>query len=182
MILFAQVASPEELAIRNSIESLRTIFVIILALAIGEAFKQFVSDSAEKPEDRHIHWWRLPALLAFIVLVVPFSHGMARYFFDNYSAAARPKPYAPFLLFDTIVIILLSIDIGWGAFTAWHHAPLMWRWVLVNGTIVPLLLLVLLYRRKHESLTGVVLCAILIVARSVADYWVSFEFYFPPQP
>jgi len=207
-MLFADVSGTEQ-AVRSSIESLRWLFAVVLALAIGEAFKQFVSDKAEKPEDSHIHWNRIWALVAFVLLVVPFSHGMARYFFETYQEAARPKPYARFLLVDTAVftveailffvlsralpqtqwrrfyntvIILLILDILWGSFTASTHAPRMWTWVIVNLCTVPLLAYFLHYYRARDSTTGMIACMAIIVCRTIADYALSFSFYFPPQP
>ena len=66
-MLFADVPGAEQ-AVRSSIESLRWLFAVVLALAIGEAFKQFVSDKAEKLQDSHIHWDRIWALAAFVAL------------------------------------------------------------------------------------------------------------------
>jgi len=207
-MLFADVPGAEQ-AVRSSIESLRWLFAVVLALAIGEAFKQFVSDKAEKPEDRHIHWDRIWALVAFVLLIVPFSHGMARYFFETYQEATRPRPYALFLAADTVVFtveailffvlsralprtqwrrfyitvsILLSLDILWGSFTAYHHAPMMWSWVIVNLCTVPLLACFLFCYRQSGSTTGMIACSVLIACRTIADYALSFSFYFPPQP
>jgi hypothetical protein len=40
----------------NAASFFQTVFSIVIALSIGEAFKQFIADSALKPEDRAIHW------------------------------------------------------------------------------------------------------------------------------
>ncbi|TMJ32315.1 MAG: hypothetical protein E6G88_03325 [Alphaproteobacteria bacterium] len=55
-------------------------FIIVFALALGEAFKQFVAEKANQPRDKVVDWSRLPALLSFVVLIFPFYQGMSRYF------------------------------------------------------------------------------------------------------
>jgi nucleoside 2-deoxyribosyltransferase len=208
MPLFAD-ASATELSVGSSIESLVRLFGIILALAIGEAFKQFVSDKAEKPEDRHIHWDRIFALVSFIFLVVPFFHGMARYFFETYREAVRPRPYAGYLLFDSgvftvesilffvlsrslprvqwrrfylTVVLLLFLDIIWGAVEAHDVARLIVWWVIINFVALVLLGLVLFFQWKTESMRGAILCMVILIGRTIADYSYSFSYYFPPQP
>jgi len=59
-------------AIISAIANLQHIFTVVLALSPGEAFKQFVSDRAVKPEDRSIRWDRLMALCSFLLLLIPF--------------------------------------------------------------------------------------------------------------
>jgi hypothetical protein len=205
--LFGDVPA-EELAVRSSVESLGRIFFVVLALAIGEAFKQFVADKAEKEEDRHIHWDRVWSLVSFVALVFPFSHGMARYFFDIYQVN-RPRPYAPALLFDSIgftieavlffvlsrslprvlwrrfyltVLFLLAVDGVWGSVAALRHAPSMWNWVFLDIGAVAVFGLVLLCFRKPASFWGPAFAMVAMLARAVLDYWMSFGFYFPPQP
>ncbi len=84
-------------------------FTIVLALALAEAFKQFIADKADKPEDRVIHWDRLPALLSFLFLAFPFFHGMSRYFFVTYIHTTTPPPhYAVYLMIDGIAFLFES--------------------------------------------------------------------------
>ena len=61
MILSLIQTSPD--AIRSTVESLQQIYTIVFALAIAEAFRQFVADRADPTEDRTIHWDRLFALI-----------------------------------------------------------------------------------------------------------------------
>ena len=100
--------SAEELSIQSGIESLGKLFAIVLALAIGEAFRQFVSDGGETGNFK-IRRDRIWALVGFVVLVVPFFHGMARYFFDVYLTPPRPDHYGIFLLFDTFVFTVEAV-------------------------------------------------------------------------
>lgn len=82
---------------------------MVLALALTEAFKQFVADKAEKPEDPIVHWERLPALVGFLLLIFPFFHGMSRHIFLSYmNVEVAPPFYSMFLMIDGIVFMLES--------------------------------------------------------------------------
>jgi hypothetical protein len=92
--------------IRQVIDILRQTFTVVLALALGEAFKQVVADvpavSAD-PAEKPIRWDRFAGLVAFLLLLTPFYQGMARYLFHTYSEGGpqgRPEPYGVFLLID----------------------------------------------------------------------------------
>lgn len=95
----------------DSIQFAQRFFQIIVALAVGEAFKQFVADGSKsaktKPDeadkDDHIYRDRLPALLSLMAIIIPFFHGMNRYFYLTYLRKDVPvsEHYALQLLFDT---------------------------------------------------------------------------------
>ncbi len=72
-------------------------FTVVLALALGEGFKQFVRDRVEEPHEEFINWSRLPALVGFLLLILPFFQGMNRYFYITYVASRFPTPYAQYL-------------------------------------------------------------------------------------
>jgi hypothetical protein len=95
-------------AVPDVITFFRNTFTIILALALTESFKQFVSDRGDKTDKTLVHWDRLPSLLSFLFLVIPFFHGMSRYFFDRYVAGSLPVPYATPLLLDSSVFVAES--------------------------------------------------------------------------
>src|SRR5690349_3554976 len=100
---------PTSKDILNTASFFQATFTIIVALSVGEAFKQFVADKAEKPEDRAIHWDRLPSLLTFLFLALPFFHGMSRYFFLTYTNANEVSAsYGGYLIFDGICFITMS--------------------------------------------------------------------------
>lgn len=85
-------------------------FTIILALALGEAFKQFVSDKAEKLQDRTMHWNRLPTLIIFLVTIIPFFEGMNRLFEVKYIHAASLRAvYPASLIVDSAAFMIESI-------------------------------------------------------------------------
>src|SRR5690349_3178439 len=89
----------------------RSAFTVVLALALGEAFKQFVTDriagegryQEPKPDFPIILWTRLPALLSFLFLIWPFFQGMNRYFNKTYQSGSMPQPYSLYLSIDGIL-------------------------------------------------------------------------------
>jgi hypothetical protein len=166
MVLFADTNAE---AIRSSIDSLQRIFLIIIALAIGEAFKQFVSDKTPSATERHIYWDRLWALIAFGTLVVPFSHGMLMHFFDSHQTR-RHQAYSFSLIFDTVmfigesalffvlsrslspslwrtfywtVFVLLLVDMAWGFGVSLLYGRDVRNWVWVNSAAVIVLAVIL---------------------------------------
>jgi len=85
------------------------VFTIILALALGEAFKQFVADRAENSVDRVIHWSRLPALVSVFLLIIPFFQGMSIYLYNVYGDLSKLQSTYPVdLLIDSTVFALDS--------------------------------------------------------------------------
>ncbi len=125
-------------------------FSIVLALALGEAFKQAVAEHRPgATSGGDIQWDRLPALLTFLVLILPFYQGMNRYLLltygavpasqHQYSAIALIIDGAAFMVelavffamsrnlansrwryFYWIVLFLLVVDTLWG-FSALLH-------------------------------------------------------------
>jgi len=169
-------------AVQSTIDGLKALYTIILALAIGEAFKQFVVDRGQKPEERHVQWDRLPALLSFLLLVVPFYHGILRYFFDAYGQPPLPTPYWVWLSLDCFafaveailffvlsrslsflqwrtfygtVIILLAFDFLWVLVVWVAHPPTIVSWLYLD--IVALLgisIVFLVFRGRSLDTTG----------------------------
>jgi hypothetical protein len=86
-------------------------FTVVLALALSEAFKQFVTDRFagegpyQEPKSNFpiILWTRLPALLSFLFLIWPFFQGMNRYFYVTYQDGSMPQPYSLYLSLDGIL-------------------------------------------------------------------------------
>jgi hypothetical protein len=200
--------SSSEAAILSAIESLKLVYTIVLTLSMGEAFRQFVNDDKTVNGDGNIiHWDRLIALIAFLFLIIPFTHGMNRYFFSVYvTIKCRPQPYSFYLLLDTVAFtieaglffvmsrslpkarwhrfftqaaILLGFDILWGSFVSWSHTPEISGWVLVNACSIPLLLGLLWWRRSSVDWLGPSLGLTIIVVRTVFDYFVARGLYFP---
>lgn len=162
----------------NTAGFFQTVFTIVLALSIGEALKQFIADKAEKPEDRAIHWDRLPALLSFLLLVLPFFHGMSRYFFIVYiNAAEVPKYYGAYLMFDGaafismsalffamsrclpaiqwrryfyLIILLLAVDTVWILIAVGARGFPVSVWLALNAALATVLSILLIFIRRQS--------------------------------
>ena len=182
---------------------LQSTFTIILALALGEAFKQFVADS----DDRPIHWDRTPALLFFLFLIFPFFHGMSRYFFVTYINASHvTKSYSGYLLFDGLaflgeaalffvmsralkpnhwqrlswsVLILLAIDSVWCA-VALEHGTSTLVWLVLNGVLAAVLLALLaVFKNDTTCMRASILGAAAAGITTALSYYFFWNFYFP---
>lgn len=193
-------------AIECTVKSLQWIYAIVIALSIGEAFKQFVPDAGLGSDKRAIRWDRLPFLISLLILVVPFYHGMTRFFSDMYSQEKVNGYYGIWLLLDCsvftaeaglffilarslskdlwlrfswTVMVLLFIDVAWGALV-WKFRPSsISSWVIVNLCSVPCLAVILLALRRRNPWWGTSFTAVVILARTVADYLTGWPFYFP---
>jgi len=180
-------------------------FTIVLALALGEAFKQFVTDKAETA----IQWSRLPALLAFLFMVFPFFHGMNRYFFQTYQHPLPPASYAGSLLFDSstfmaeaalffvmsrsladeqwrrffvALLVLLAIDTTWGVFELQHLADIRY-WIILNIVLAVALGGLLAYFWKKTTVAWpAIWAAVATFITTSISYYLSWTFYFPPLP
>jgi ABC-type antimicrobial peptide transport system permease subunit len=136
----------------QTIDFFRGVIAIVMALALGESFKQFVSESVQKPEHQTIHWNRLPALVSFLFLIVPFYQGMIRYFVITYGDPEKPpQHYSLFLMFDGVTFIFES-----ALFFLMSQALSLSRWrrfyvcVLIL-LVVDLSWLLLAYLRREMS-------------------------------
>src|ERR1700744_2719449 len=98
----------------DSVAFFQRVFQITVALALGESFKQFVADESraekEDPSRRHLHFDRLPALCTFLCTIIPFFHGMSRYFYLTYlrTGTSLPETYALQLSFDSFCFVVES--------------------------------------------------------------------------
>lgn len=178
-------------------------FTIVLALALGEAFKQFVTDKEEKG----MQWDRLPALLTFLFMVFPFFHGMNRYFFRTYLNPTPSKSYAVYLLFDGIMfmtesalffvmsrslagiqwrryfialLLLLAVDTGWGSVEL-SQTPDITYWLTLNIALAVILGIVMSYFwSKENPAVPSVVAAVATFTTTAISYFLSWNFYFPP--
>ena len=117
-------------------------FSIVLALALGEAFKQFVAehrpgvDQTAAVRGGSIQWDRLAALLTFLLLILPFYQGMNRYLLVNYGAVPATSP-----LYSAIGLILDSAAfmIESAVFFAMSRNLANSRWRYLYGIVLFLL-------------------------------------------
>lgn len=189
--------------VAHTVAFFQTGFTIVLALALGEALKQFVSD-----EDHHrsIHWDRLPSFVSFILVTFPFFQGMGHHMFTTYLDPATAPPYRQaYLIFDGIaflvqaaiiyvmgrtiqprlwrryygaLLVLLAVDLAWAGITMLRgiHVGV---WVVLDVILVAVLVAVLwLERGREESLRPAIICAIAVTISTSLSYLLRADLYF----
>jgi len=178
-------------------------FTIILALALGEALKTFVSDNHEVP----LRWERVPALLAFLLVFFPFFQSMSQYLYITYlNPQTALKFYPGYLVFDGLiftlqsgcffvmsralppnvwrrfyaaVLVLMAFDIVWTGVTSLRGIH-VGDWLWIDVAIVVSLLLVMAYERgRPASMRPVYLGLLIIAATTALSYWLERDIYFP---
>ena len=145
-------------------------FLIVLALALGEALKSFTSDNQEHP----LHWDRAPALLAFLFVFFPFFQSMSQYFYTTYlNPQTAISTLSRYLVFDglmytlyagclftmsrslaphrwrrfyTTLLILLLLDIGWASVSS-SRGVHVGGWLYMDLTIVATILAMIWFER-----------------------------------
>jgi len=192
--------------IESTVGSLQQIYAIVIALAIAEAFMQCVPESNSSCEHVGMKKERLLPLVSLLILVVPFYHGMSRFFCEVYQEdrindlygmwllvdcgvftieaglffiLARSLPKDRWFTFYSTVRVLLIIDIIWGTLVWCCRTNIIRSWVIVNLCTVPLLSIILFKFRKSTSWCAIFLAFLVILFRTIADYWAGWEFYFP---
>ncbi|HZD91014.1 MAG TPA: hypothetical protein VE224_13010 [Pseudolabrys sp.] len=180
----------------------------IMALALGEALKVFVSGHDDTP----LQWARLPALLAFLFVFVPFFQSISQFLYLTYLNPQTAPVFRPrFLLFDGImyileaacfyvmshalaprhwrhfygaVLVLMAIDIVWSGIT-YRRGIHVGAWIYIDAVIIVLLGGTMLYARgKHWQERGLTMLPsyILMVVLGVTtafSYWLESAIYFP---
>ena len=186
----------------HTVAFFQTAFTIVLALALGQALSQFVSDEDHRP----LHWDRLPSFVAFILILFPFFQGMGRHMFTVYLDPATAPPYRPtYLMFDGIVfliqaailyviaraipprlwrrfygavLLLLAVDIAWAGVTLARGIHVGF-WAVLDAVLAAVLLGVLWWERgKSETLRPAIICAVAVAISTTLSYLVMTEFYF----
>jgi hypothetical protein len=187
-------------SLQHAVGFLQNAYTIVLALALSEAFKEFVAG------DKDIFWNRFWALVGVLLLVFPFFHGMSRYLYTTYLAPGTAPPnFAPFLMTDGIAFMLMSacffvmsrslspdrwqryyaalaflliVDSNWIAFAMWRGAPVK-TWLILNVVLGAILAGTYLYFRKtKETVWPPAICALTICATTIASYVLMRDFYF----
>ena len=82
------------------------LFNVLIGLVIWETFLRFVENHNGAIRREMIHWDRLPAFVALIILIIRFAHGNDRYFDLRYIENIRhPSPL--WLIADAIYFLVL---------------------------------------------------------------------------
>jgi hypothetical protein len=130
------------------VENVQSIYTIILALAVAEAFNQAIKEN--KPKDERpattlagwfdcFHHSRVVSLFVFLLMIVPFFQGNQKYLYLQYIELLHgPKPprsiSALWLNFDCVVF---SIEAG--LFFLMARSLSAQRWQQFYATIIVLL-------------------------------------------
>jgi len=187
----------------------RNAFSLLFALALAEAFKQFVTDRPTAT-DPVVRWEKLITLLSFLLLIVPFYQGTVRYFVFTYgdpAALLRQPNYSLFIMFDCgaflfeaalffimsralapahwaayylAVVVLLLVDTVW-AFTAvaWLHQTPIQPWMFLNLGFGIVVGAMLLWRAMFIPSAAVAIGFVAVLIRTLLDYYLTWDFYFP---
>src|SRR5262245_51464107 len=184
----------------------RLAFTLIFALALAEAFKQFLFDRARLAADPVIDWKKLIPLLAFIVLIFPFYQGNIRYLVVTYGDANALQSYSAPIMVDSIafmwqaalffvmsralspahwvtyygaVVMLLGVDVIWGLLSAKMHGTPIGPWFYLNLSFGLMLGIMLFMQLRLSENVATVIGAGAVLVRTTLDYYTSWSFYFP---
>jgi hypothetical protein len=189
--------------IAHTVDFIQGAITIILALALGEALKLFVTPHGDSP----MQWDRLPGLLAFLFTFFPFFQGMSQYLYLTYLNPATAPPFYPgYLMFDGAmnvleaacffvmsnalapkhwrhfygaVLALMLIDIGWTALTM-RRGIHVGAWFYIDIVIVVVVAAMFLYERnKPLSMRPVYVGLALLMTSTAVSYWLERDVYFP---
>ena len=197
--------------LERSVDSLQKIYTVIVGLAIAQAVQAL--SVADRATNTLANWsdlqGRLPAFLAFAVVLVPFFHGMNRHLDYSYLERPEGEQAQGALLFDFVVFFaqsailfliatsiaqktlapfvflaaLLALDVIWSLVSHWIHYRTLKasivRWSIINAVTLALGLALAL-PTIYEDAAKAWLLLVLAVARTLADYKACWSFYFPP--
>jgi hypothetical protein len=193
---------PDQGSIANTVTFFQGAFTIVLSLALGEALKAFTSDNQDLP----VHWDRVPALLAFLLVFFPFFQSMSHYFYFAYlNPPTALKFYSGFLVFDgviymlqagcfftmsrslaphrwqrfyTTLLILILINICWNV-VSYSRGVHVVAWLSINVFIVAAILSMLWFERgKLASMRPSYIGLALLTITTALGYWLEQDMYF----
>src|SRR5579871_166692 len=142
------------------VEDVQSIYTIVLALAIAEAFNQTIKENRPETEKRAssfanwfdcIHHSRFVSLIVFLLLAAPFFQGNQKYLYLQYIEPLHgPNPprviSAGFLNFDCLVF---SVEAG--LFFVMSRSLSAHRWQQFYATIALLLLIDFVWAAVEKS-------------------------------
>ena len=212
-------SSDRKQQISRSVDCLSRLFSVVVGLAVCVAVQQTIFDSS----GHMLRWYdvsaknypllqsaaiRVPLLLAFIVTIVPFYHGMNCHLDRTYVEQTADRPKQGFLIFDffvfflesclllalasllsdgisflVVLCVLLVVDIAWGVVAYGVHSdgvmPGLAQWVGINMAAVAALVAFALWSPRPEWITWWSL--FIAVFRTIADYKFCWRYYFPSE-
>lgn len=189
--------------VAHTVDFIQGAITIILALALGEALKLFVTPHEEKP----MKWNMLPGLLAFLFTFFPFFQSMSQYLYLTYLNPETALPFYPgYLMFDGImyvlesacffvmsramapkhwrnfyaaVLALMLIDIFWTTVT-YRRGIHVGAWIYIDLVIVAVVGAMFLFERgKPFSMRPTYTGLALLASCTIVSYWLERNIYFP---
>jgi hypothetical protein len=190
--------------LERSVDSISRIYAVVIALAVSQSVQTLIKDPKGgvtlSPDGLAT---AVPAFMAFLFTLVPFWHGMNRHLDRCYLQKAGTVAQGA-LLFDFAVFfveagllfasgwslrsglvsfyclgLLLVSDMVWGFISHQIHFPGQKshsvRWSKINVCIGVLAVLVVAFPFQKKPFVLMVLA----IARTIADYWFCWDFYFP---
>ena len=188
----------------HTVNFMQGAITIVMALALGEALKLFVTSH----DDRPLQWERLPALLAFVFVFVPFFQSISQYLYLTYLNAQTAPPFRPgFLIFDGImyileaacfyvmagalaprhwrhfygaVLVLMTIDIVWSAIT-YRRGIHVGAWIFIDAVVIAVLggTMWLARGRTPAMMLPSWILMVTLGLTTAASYWLESAIYFP---
>jgi hypothetical protein len=193
--------------IERSVDSVQKIYAVVIALAISQAIQSLLKDPTGATD---LGLQRLssglPAFLAFLVTLVPFWHGMNRHldrcYLEKTDAVVQGALLLDFVTFFVEATFLfaagwslrsgidpfrylgylLCVDMLWAFISHQIHFPgkkshaVKWSTINIAAMFLAILLVAYPFERKPLVLT------VVAVMRSIADYALCWDFYFPRTP
>jgi hypothetical protein len=84
----------------------RSAFSVIFALALAEGLKQTVHDKANELTTPVLIRDKVPSLLGFLFLIIPFYQGTIRFYGHVYGDAGALASYSYYIMFDSICFLI----------------------------------------------------------------------------
>jgi hypothetical protein len=192
-------------AIERSVDSLEKIYAVVIAFAISQAVQILLKGPNGVAELKDVSSG-LPGFVAFSFTLVPFWHGMNRHLDRCYLEKADKVVQGALLLdFGTFFLeasllfaagwslrsgiasfvylgALLVVDMLWGFIAHQIHFPgkksdvKLWAAINVPALVLAILIVAYPFQQKPWVLM------IVAILRSVVDYWLCWDFYFPIPP
>jgi hypothetical protein len=194
--------------VERSIDNLQRLYTIVVGLALTEAVTRYVlgpvSGVASRLPTSLYNPEYLPAMIAFLVTLVPFYHGAIRYLDETYvTGRGTPKTFALLIdfwvlfiealiffwmalainnwrVFFGVFMLLLVLDIAWIAVVYFYSETFtdIWHWGVINFAtfIVTGVVLKTPLLDDADKLPGL---AVVAVLRSFLDYLWNWRFFHP---
>ena len=191
-------------SITRSVDSLQKIYAIVIGLAITKiamSLPQFGDNFFAEVKNQ------LPNIISFLLIVVPFFHGMNRHLDSCYIERDKKQVVQGALLLDFFVFFIESIllficakninqglttikilgstlivDMVWAVASHLIHyrsfTSTVLKWLIINAITLALGLLVILLNCYSDYSKSIVITTILTI-RTILDYILCWKFYFP---